>query len=390
MAENRIKIAGYSTILNAALVIAKGVLAFFTGSTALLAETTHSITDLLGSLLVLGGITLSRKQNPSFPWGLYKVENITAIVSAFFIFLMAYEIGKDVFLSGAKQIRHINLTIIIMLFMTVPIFIFTQYEKRKGAALNSPSLVADAKHWLTDIASMGVVIAGFAGLYVYPYADKIAAALVIALVLKTGFSIVKDSLKSLLDASVDARTLEKIKWVLKKFSEVQEVKSVNARNSGSFIFVHLDIRLSIKKLEEAHQLADMVESAIKKEIPFVERVSIHYEPTKREYTQYAVPLASREGEISGHFGSAPFIGIWNMNINNRDIMLQQVLENPFLQMEKGKGIKLAEFLIEKGANVLYINKPFEGKGPGYVFSNSEVEVRLTDKETIKQLMHDII
>jgi cation diffusion facilitator family transporter len=390
MAKNSIKIAGYSTILNAALVIPKGVLALLTGSTALLAETIHSITDLIGSILVLGGIALSRKKIPSFPWGLYKVENIAAIVSAFFIFLMAYEIGKDVFLSGTKQIRNINLSIIIMLFMIVPIVIFTKYEKRKAAALNSPSLMADAKHWLTDITSIGVVTGGLAGLYVYPYADKIAAAIVIPFVLKTGFSIVKDSMKSLLDASVDAKTLEKIKRILKRFQEVEEVKSVNARNSGSFIFVHLDIRLSLRKLEEAHQLADMVESAIRKEIPFVERVSIHYEPTKREYTKYAVPLNNREGEISGHFGSAPFIWIWNKKNNDGDVISQQVLGNPFLLMEKGKGIKLAEVLAEKGINVLYIKKPFEGKGPQYVFSNSDVEVRITDKETIKQLMHDII
>jgi len=390
MAENSIKIAGYSTILNAALVTAKGVLAFFTGSTALLAETIHSITDLIGSIFVLGGIALSRKRSPSFPWGLYKVENIAAIVSAFFIFFMAYEIGKDVFLSGTKQIRHINFTIIIMLFMTIPIFIFAQYEKRKAAALNSPSLMADSKHWLIDIASIGVVTSGLAGMHVYPYADKIAAAIVIAFISKTGFSIIKDSMKSLLDASVDAKTREKIKGILKRFSEVEEVKSLNARNSGSFIFVHLDIRLSIRKLEEAHHLADRVESAIRKEIPFVERVSIHYEPTKRECTKYAVPLTNREGKLSGHFGSAPFIGIWSKTNNNGDIISQQVLDNPSLQMEKGKGIKLAEVLAEKGVNVLYIRKPFEGKGPEYVFSNSEVEVRITDKETIKQLIHDII
>jgi cation diffusion facilitator family transporter len=390
MGEDGKKVALYSICLNIVLVFAKGGIALLSGSTAVLAETIHSFTDVIGSLAIWAGITISRKKSPSFPWGLYKVENIAAIVSAFFIFLMAYEIGKDVFLSGTKQIRNIDLSIIIMLFMIVPIVIFKQYEKRKAAALNSPSLMADAKHWVTDIASMGVVTGGLAGLYFYPYADKIAAAIVIAFVLKTGFSIVKDSMKSLLDASVDAKTLEKIKRILKSFSEVEEVRSLNARNSGSFIFVHLDIRLSIKKLEEAHQLADMVESAIRKEIPFVERASIHYEPTKREHTQYAVPLATREGEISGHFGSAPFIGVWNMKINNGDIMAQQVLENPFLQMEKGKGIKLAEFLIEKGANVLYIKKPFEGKGPGYVFSNSEVEVRITDKETIKELMHDIL
>ena len=144
MAEDRMKIAGYSTMLNAALVLPKGVLAIFTGSSAVLAKTVHSITDVIGSISVLVGIALSRGKSPSFPWGLYKVENIAAIISAFFIFLMAYEIGKDVFLTGSKQIRNIDLSIMVFLFMMIPIIVFTRYEKRKAAALNSPSLTNES------------------------------------------------------------------------------------------------------------------------------------------------------------------------------------------------------------------------------------------------------
>ncbi len=55
-------------------------------------------------------------------------------------------------------------------------------------------------------------------------------------------------------------------------------------------------------------------------------------------------------------------------------------------MEKGKGIRLAELLIEQGVDILYTKKHFEGKGPEYVFSNSEVEVRITDLKTIKELV----
>lgn len=51
MAEESIKIAGYSTILNASIVIVKGILALFTGSAAVLVETIHSITDLIGAYL---------------------------------------------------------------------------------------------------------------------------------------------------------------------------------------------------------------------------------------------------------------------------------------------------------------------------------------------------
>jgi predicted Fe-Mo cluster-binding NifX family protein len=58
-------------------------------------------------------------------------------------------------------------------------------------------------------------------------------------------------------------------------------------------------------------------------------------------------------------------------------------------MEKGKGIKLAELLVEKGVNVLFIRKSFEGKGPEYVFSNAEIDVQITNKETINDLMNSV-
>jgi len=389
LADDGRKIAAFSSVLNLFLTGVKGYLALLTGSKALLAETVHSLTDVVGSLAVWSGIILSRRQSPSFPWGLYKVENMGALISAFFLLLGAYEIGKSSLIARRQVISHIDISVLVLFVMVIPIFIFARYEKREAERINSPSLMADSRHWTADIAPLGVVIAGVGGSLVYPHADRFAALVIIVFIIKAGYKIVSDSVKSLLDASVDAKTLEKMRGILKRFSEIEEVKSLNARNSGSFIFVHLDIRLSMKKLEEAHHLADLVESAIRKEIPFVERVSIHYEPVKREYTEYAVPLASQEGEISGHFGSAPFIGIWNKKTNEDVILSQQILDNPFLEMEKGKGIKLAEFLVEKGVNVLYVRKPFEGKGPEYVFSNYEVEVRITDKETLGQLIEDI-
>ena len=383
------KIAACSSLLNLFLTGVKGYLAFLTGSRALLAETVHSLTDVVGSLAVWSGIILSRRQSPFFPWGLYKVENIGALISAFFLLLGAYEIGKSSLIAKKQVISHIDMSVPALLVMVIPIFIFARYEKREAERINSPSLMADSRHWMADIAPLGVVIAGVGGSLIYPRADRFAALVIVVFIVKAGYKIVRDSVKSLLDASVDAKTLEKIGGILKRFGEIEEVISLNARNSGSFIFVHLDIRLSMKKLEEAHHLADLVENAIRREIPFVERVSIHYEPVNREYTEYAVPLASREGEISGHFGSAPFVGVWNKRIDEDAILSQQILDNPFLHTEKGKGIKLAEFLVEKGVNVLYVKKPFEGKGPEYVFSNYEVEVRITDKEMMSQLLEHV-
>jgi cation diffusion facilitator family transporter len=386
MGEDGRKVAAYATILNSVLVFIKGGLAIFSGSTAILTETIHSLTDVIGNLTVLIGITISAKKSPNFPWGLYKVENIAAIISAFFIFLMAYEIGRDTLLYGTKEIRSINVSIIAMLLMIIPVYSFFRYEKKKAAELNSPSLKADAKHWITDIASMGVVIGGLAGTLVYPYADKIAAIIVIIFILRAGFGILKDSMKSLLDASVDNITLNKIRETVDSFKEVEKITALNARNSGRFIFVNLDLRLSVKRLKDAHQISNAIEKAIRKEIHFVERVIIHYEPEKKDYVRYAVPLADEDGEISGHFGGAPFIALWDERFSDAAVVFREIVGNPFIRIEKGKGIRLAEFLVDRGVEVAYVKERFEGKGPEYVFSNAEVAVRITDLKLLEELI----
>lgn len=380
------KLAFYSTSLNVLLVGAKGGLAVLTGSTALLAEMIHSLTDVIGSLTVLVGITISRKKSPSFPWGLYKVENIAAIVSAFFIFLFAFEIGKSTLFPGAKEIKNINISILSLAFMTIPIVLFARYEKKKALELNSPSLLADAQNWMTDIAPIVVVIGGLAGSVVYPRADKIASIIVMVFIVRAGYDIVRDSLKSLLDASVDFQTLEKMKEIVYSFGAVEAVNSLIARNSGSFIFVHLNITMNVKKLKEAHHIANDIEEAIRREIPFLERIIIHYEPEKKDFLRYAVPLNNKEGEISEHFGSAPFIAIWDERFQNGSKVSQDVIQNPFLDIEKGKGIKLAELLVDRSVDVLYVKLDFEGRGPSYVFSNADIAIRKTGIMSLQELI----
>ena len=380
------KIAAYSTGINIVLTVTKAFLALFSGSTAVLSEAIHSMTDVLGSLSVLIGISISRKKSHNFPWGLYKVENVVAIISALLIFLVAYELIKDTLIRDAKQIAHINASAIVLGFLTVPVFLFARFEREKAKQLNSPSLMADAQHWLTDITALGVVIGGLLASRFFPYADKAAALIVIVIILNVGYKILKNSMKSLLDASVDAGTLGKIRNIVKGFNGVEDVTALHARNSGSFIFVHLDIRLFVKKLKAAHEIAHDIEGAIRKEVPFIERVSIHYEPVKKDYRRHAVPLANREGLISEHFGSAPFIGIWDIRVSDPIMLSQEIIENPFMNLEKGKGIKLAELLIDKEIDILYTKEAFEGKGPQYVLSDAEIEVRKTDLKNHNDLI----
>ena len=56
-----------------------------------------------------------------------------------------------------------------------------------------------------------------------------------------------------------------------------------------------------------------------------------------------------------------------------------------IEEEKGKGIKVSEWLLQNGVDTVYTRKTFDGKGPSYVFSNADVEVIITDNKTIDEI-----
>ena len=108
--DNPSKIAFLSTLLNILVAGTKGILAWLSGSSALLADTIHGFSDTFASLLVLVGIWISSRKSEGFPWGLYKVENFVALVSAGPIFSAGYEIVHPAFKAEKIFIRgkHVN------------------------------------------------------------------------------------------------------------------------------------------------------------------------------------------------------------------------------------------------------------------------------------------
>jgi cation diffusion facilitator family transporter len=378
------KIALFSTLLNILVAGTKGILAWVSGSSALLADTIHGFSDTFASVLVLVGIWLSKRKSKAFPWGLYKVENFVALVSAGLIFFAGYEIVHYVFKAEKTLIlSHFYSSLFGLLATILAIAIFSRFEAKEAKTLNSPSLRADASHWYSDIASTALVLLALLGSRVgYPILDRLAALIMVGFIAKVGWDILKDSMKTLLDASVDPNTLHRIRDMIVRFPQVKKIKSLQARNSGRFVFVRTELIFGIKKFSQAHQVSEEIEKAILKEIPQVDKVTIHYEPVKKDFLIYALPMEEDKQKVSDHFGDAPYFYLLRINTEGRMVQEEKILRNPYLKEEKGKGIKVSEWLLQNGVDTVYTRKTFDGKGPFYVFSNADVEVIITEDRTI--------
>jgi len=384
--EQNEKIAAYSIGINLLLVGIKALLSFFSGSVALLADAIHSASDVISSTTVLAGIKISKRKSKNFPYGLYKVENFVSLLSSIFIFFAGYEIIQAVFYKPqslkSEYLPYAMAGVVLTMGIT---FVFSRFELKQGKMIGSPSLMADAKHIRTDMLSSAVILIGLVGGWLGFRLDKIAAVLVVLLVFKAGISIFIDSLRVLLDASIDFGTMDKVKSIIIKENRVISINTLLGRNSGAFKFIEADIVLKVKNLEKAHAVSQRIEKEIRRQVSYVDHVLIHIEPQKKEATTYAVPLKENKQELSEHFGEAPYFYLATVREKDSVIVSERYDRNPFTEEEKGKGIKVSEWLLEKGVDSVISPKGFEGKGPGYVFSDADVDVILTRGKTFDEI-----
>lgn len=272
------KISLYSVGVNLTLSLIKIVGGMVSGSAALLADGIHSLSDLAASLSVFVGIVISNKKYKLFPHGLYKVENLVALVSAFAIFFAGYEIAKDVLFSDLTPIKNLPVALAVLALTVMITYFYSRWEKKKAIELNSPSLLADAEHVKADFYTALVVLVGVLGQYFgYPIIEKFAVVIVIYFIFHSGFGILKEAIKVLLDASLDHETIDEIREILEETPKVKKIKTITGRNAGSFQFVQLNLVLDTDSLREAHAIAHKIEDSIKIKMPFVEKVVIHYE-----------------------------------------------------------------------------------------------------------------
>lgn len=384
--EKTEKASFVSSTINLVLLVFKFSVAFLSGSIAIKADAIHSLADSVSSFAVFAGLKISKRKSKNFPYGLHKVENLISLLISFFIFWAGYEIMKEIFLAPTPEIKNLYLALSVSLLAFCASFILSVYKIRVGTKTNSPSLQADGHHSRTDAFSSLVVFIGLSGHLIGLQIEKFAAVIVIFFILKSGFAILVESVKVLLDASLDFNTLNQISEIIRKESKVGEIRSLIGRSSGRYRFVEADLTLKVREVEKAYRTAELLEKKIKKEIPFVDNIRIHYEPLQKTTHRYAVPLASPEGRVSEHFGEAPYFALIEVDAKKKKVISEHIISNPFLSLEKGKGIAVAEELIKRDIDYLLIKKKFEGKGPQYVLSDSSVEVMIQAKNILQDTL----
>ena len=378
------RVAWASVTVNIFLTVLNLAIAAASGSLAVAAEMIHNLVDLAAAVAVLLGVKVAERKSRAFPYGLYKVENVVAVGVAILIFFTGYEIARQ---AVEANFGPTTVTALILAGVVVSALVpygFSFYEMRVARELNSPSLMADAQEYRVHVFSSGVVLLALIGHQFGLPLDRYAALVIVVLIVKTGWELLSDGMRVLLDASLDAETLGQVRAIVLADPAVTEVRSLVGRNAGRYRFLEADVALRVESLEKAHAVSQRLEKSVRDKVPHVERVQIHYEPQMRTHLRFAVPLEDVVGAVSQHFGEAPYFALVTVHTADGKLERQEVVANPYRDMEKAKGIRVSEWLVSLKIDLVLLRESVQGRGPAYVFADAGVEVRLTQAATLSE------
>lgn len=380
----------YSLGVNVALAGTKFVLAALSGSLALRADAIHSLVDVVASLVVIAGLLIAKRRSRAFPYGLYKVENLVAVVLSVLIFFAGYEIALEAITGPAVRLGYVVPTASGVVVVIATAFLFSWYEGRVGRETGSPSLKADSRHFRSDVLASGVVLIAILGNALGLPLDRAGAGVIVIFIVWAGWGLLSDGMRVLLDASLDLESLDAIRKIISSNKGIAEIKSLRGRNSGRFKFVEAEVTMRTRELSKAHQISSELEQSIRETIPHVDRVLIHYEPEAKEEVKWAIPLQDLDGALAPDFGKARYFAFITIRSRTGEVTGKEVLANPYADLERQRGIRAAKFLVDQGIDGTVLRDNLEGKGPYYVLDDAAVEMRITEKNKLEDALHELV
>ena len=211
-------------ISNVILAAFKGVVGLISGSIAIVLDAVNNLSDALSSVITIVGVHLASKQpDRAHPFGHGRIEYLSAIVIAVIILytggVSLVESIKKIIHPQAANYNAVSLAIIAVAVAAK--FSLGLYTQKTGERVNSDSLIAsgvDAKY--DALVSLATLVAAFISLIFGLSLEAYLGAIISALLIKTAYEILRDTISKLLGSRPSLELTNEIYDVVRGFEGV--------------------------------------------------------------------------------------------------------------------------------------------------------------------------
>jgi len=267
------------------LCVGKFIAYYYTHSNAILSDALESIINIVaGGIATFGVSFAARPKDEDHPYGHGKIEFISAGAEGGLIFLAGlYIIYKGITsLIDQHELAALDLGLIITSGAGLINFFMGSVLIRTGRKHHSAILVADGKHLLTDtVTSVGVLI-GILLVYLTGllWIDSVAAILFALYILYTGYKLIQESMKTLLDKA-DYAKLNELILLFKENRREKWVDIHNLRTQKYGSDLHVDCHITLPwydTLDESHKEVDYLREMVQENMANDVEFFVHADP----------------------------------------------------------------------------------------------------------------
>jgi cation diffusion facilitator family transporter len=267
---------------NVLLAVAKGAVAWLSGSSAVLSDAANSVSDVLYSLLLAVGLYLAQQPaDESHPQGHSRFEPLVSLIITVAMGVAgvaALREGILRFINGATAIEPGWPTAVLAGSALVKVVMFLLVG-RIGRLAQSPAIRACGRDNLSDVLTSAAALVGVWGSdLIHPLLDPVAGVAVSLWIFRAMWGILSENLGYLTGRGAALELTEQIISVASAVPGVLDVHQVIADHVGPQLRVdmHVDVDGEMG-LDQAHAIADQVQAQVEA-LPAVDLAFVHVEP----------------------------------------------------------------------------------------------------------------
>ena len=283
-----IKASSVAIAGNIFLTVFNFIVGTLSGSSALIAESAHTLSDVLTSVIALVGFKIGMKPaDEDHQYGHGRAEPLVGLLIVIFLVVVAYEILLSVYvkLTSGNILVAPEITAALMAIVGIVVnLILTKYLISAGKKINSPAIIADGHHQKVDIFSCAAILIGVLGSQLgYPFLDSLVAIFIALIVIKTAIEIGIENVNTLMGKLPSKSIIKEIEAATMTISGVKGIHGIKINPMGPYCSAVLHIEVSGDlKLKEAHVIAHKVEKKILINVPTIKIATIHVCPYEEE------------------------------------------------------------------------------------------------------------
>ncbi len=273
-------------LVNVGLAAAKIVAGVFGHSHVLIADGVESVTDVVGSLVVTGGLRIAAiPPDKEHPYGHGKAESLAALVVSVVLVLTAAGIAVQSMreVLGNPHEAPAVYTLYVLIAAIVVKEVMFRWLLRAAESIGSQAVKTDAWHHRADAITS---VAAFIGISValiggpgYEQADGWAALVACLVIAWNGVRLFRQALDEMMDRAPPPEIEAKIRDIAAGIADVEAIEKCRVRRSGLALFVDIHVEVDGNlTVRRGHTIAHDVKQALIGAGLSVIDVTVHIEP----------------------------------------------------------------------------------------------------------------